>query len=128
MRRLLVPMALVVLLAGVATPAWAGSTNASGFFPNGVAYNIQIDVTGGYAQGSAGTSSNYSQATLVVYQCSGTGDCSARVKIASNRNYNTSGIATGNPYSFGHTYQTCLSATFGTTSYSNYCTGVAANS
>jgi len=59
--------------------------------------------------------------------CSGTGVCPSPSNVlASNRNYNTWTIDTGNPASFGHTYKACVSTKFGTTSYPMYCTALSA--
>lgn len=113
----------------VATPASAGQRDAYGSFSNGVTYHVNVSVYSDFANGYVATGANYETGTIVVYECSGTGDCSNRVQIAASRNYYTSGVSAGNPSSYGHTYQGCGSITFpNTPSYSNYCTAVAANS
>lgn len=110
-----------------AVPASATWKATYGTFSNGVTYFVEIDATSTNVWAHANTSSSYSEATLVIEMCSGTGACySPKVIIASNRNYNTNDIVTQNPPSFGHTYKACLSARFGTTSYSYYCTDLAA--
>lgn len=127
-------VAQVLLTSGVvastalmtALPANATWKATYGTFSNNVTYFVEIDVTSSYVSAHANTSSAYSEGSLHILMCSGTGDCSAKVVMASNRNYSTTDIYTGNPPSFGHTYKACFSARFGTTSYSNYCTPLAA--
>jgi hypothetical protein len=117
------------MTVALAVPASAGERTRSGTYPNGVNYTVKVSVYDGYASGYIATGVNYETGTIVVYQCSGTGNCSNRVAMASRRNYYTWFVDTGNPYSYGHTYQSCGSVTFpNTPSYSNYCTDVAANS
>jgi hypothetical protein len=126
-----VSVALALVLAVLtASPSSAGTRSVGGYYPNGVQYYIMVKVEYGEATGTGSVQEDrpWSEATLVVWQCSGTGNCSNRVAVASTRNYNQTYIRTGNPVSVNHTYQTCKSVRFGTVSYSNYCTDIAANS
>jgi hypothetical protein len=108
-------------------PALAAGRVLNGAYSNGTSYTVSVDVSSTYASGSGSNSTAWQRATLVVYQCSGTADCSNRVQIAATTNYGSTYISTGNPSSFGHTYQSCLSVvTYGGQSYSNYCTTPAA--
>jgi hypothetical protein len=128
-------MLAMLIVTLTALPAAAGSRNIGGTFPNGIGYGVYVDVFSGTAAGSGtvfqpcmNCSYFYSEGTIVVYRCSSTGDCSSRVQIAANRNYNTDSVGTSNPIDINHSYQSCLSVKYGVTSYSNYCTAAAANS
>lgn len=133
-RRFCTRTAGTVVLAGamigvLASPASAGEDTRYGRYPNGVNYAIQVAVYSGDVTGYLAVTANYTTGSIAILQCSGGGDCSARIVMASSRNYYTNGVATGNPNSPGHTYRSCASADYPDAApYSNYCNGLAANS